>query len=112
MTWRKIKIELEAKLQAVQPTGIFSSGPSGKMEAKWYSDGERLKIKVRKLKLPNGSTPNAFVDEQNIGTITLESGQGNINTEGASVLPPLEMGQTVEIRYQDEAWLRGKLYRD
>ncbi len=112
MTFRIIKMELEAKLKSVQPTGFFSFSPSGKMEAKWYKDSERLKVKVFKIKLPDGSAVDVYVDEQKIGSITLEKGWGKIDTEGESVLPPLEKGQTVEIRYQDEALLRGQLYRD
>ena len=112
MGWRVIKLELEAKLKSVKPTGFFSSGPSGKLEAKWYDDGERLKVKIQNLKLPEQSVLDVFIDDQKIDSITIEGGRGKIDNEGASVLPPLERGQTVEIRYQGEALLGGTLYRD
>ncbi len=112
MTIRRIREQLEAKLKSIQPMGVFSSGPSGKMEATWYKESERLEVKVRKLKLPHYSTADVFIDDQNLGSISIEASKGKIDTEGPSILPPLEKGQTVEIRYQGKALLRGQLYRD
>ena len=112
MAWRTRKLQLEAQLKAVKPAGFFSSGPKGKMEATWYTDGERLEVRVRSLKLPDCSTLDVCVDDAKIASITTEAGRGEIDTEGESILPALEKGQTVEIRYQDEALLRGELYRD
>ena len=112
MGWRSRKLQLEAQLKSVKKTGFFSAGPSGKMEATWYTDGERLEVKARGLKLPDGSTLDVYADEDQIASLTIEAGRGKIDNEAESLLPPLEVGQTVEIRYQDEALLRGQLYRD
>ena len=99
-------------MESVQPTGFLKSGPSGKVEAKWYDDGERLKVKVQKVKLPEQSVLEVFAGDLEIGSITLEGGRGKIDNEGESILPDLKAGQIIEVRYQGEALLRGELYVD
>lgn len=112
MAIRHVKSELEAKLKAVKP-GFFSS-PSGKIERKSYEDGgERLKISLRKLKVPDRSTAIVTVDGQEIAQVELTNGSGRFDrkVEDES-LPTLSANQRVEVLIDGAAVLAGQLYID
>ena len=110
---RTVERELEAKLQPLK--GGFFSKPSGKLERKWYADNtERLKVLVRKLKVPDGARAMVTVAGESVAELEIQSGSGRVDLESSQVgeLPDFEVGQTVEISVGDQVYLSGLLYED
>ena len=109
---RSVRLELEAKLKSTG--GMFSSA-QGKLERKSYKDnGERLKISIKNLKVPDRSTAQVTANGKEISTILIENGKGRIDqrSEDSHELVILEAGQMIEVFVNGECVLTGKLYVD
>lgn len=113
MAIRHIKFQLEAKLKGTG--GGFFSKPAGKLERKSYEDsGERLKVRVRNLKVPDHSNAVVTADGLEVVTIEIMDGSGKYDEEFASAgaLPSLDVGQTIEVNVGGKLLLAGKLQVD
>jgi len=112
MTVRIIKRELEARLTG-KANSLFSK-PSGKIERKSYGDGgERLKVKVRNLRVPDQMVVVKAAG-QKIAEMPLSQGKACLDMESteANALPALEVGQAIEIEVGGAVVLSGTLYVD
>ena len=110
---RSVKLELEAKF--VPTGGGLFSRPSGKVERKSYADmGERLKISVRNLKVPDGTEAVVISNGVELARLTIESGSSRYDNESKdpSAFPPLNAGDIIEVAIDNEPVLSGKLYVD
>jgi hypothetical protein len=113
MAIRSVKYELEAKLTSSQG-GLFSR-PSGKLERKSYADmGERLKISIRNLKVPDKSTAGVTVDGVELARIQINNGSGRIDKEERDPdhFIKMQAGQYIEVKVDSVLLLRGQLYVD
>ena len=110
---RTVQRELEAKLVA-SSGGLFSK-PTGKLERKWYADGEqRLKISIRNLKVPDGTCARVAAAGKHIAELELKSGTGRLDMRGSGdgELPDLEAGEAVVVEIDGEPVLTGTLRHD
>ena len=113
MPIRSVKYELEAKLAST--SGGFFSKPSGKLERKSYDDmGERLKISLRNLKVPENSTAIVTADGVEIAQVQINNGSGRIDeeTRDPDAFVSLEPGQIIEVLVDSVALLSGQLLVD
>ena len=113
MSVRTVVFELEAKLKG-GAGGLFSK-PGGKLERKVYSDsGERLKISLRNLKVPDDSVAVVKADDLEIARLTIRKGAGRTDQEspGPGTLPQLEAGQDIAVEVNGSVILNGRLQLD
>jgi hypothetical protein len=118
MAWfqaRKVTRELEARL-IPPPTAIISGGkPRGKAERKWYGDGgERLKLRVSGLDLPDGTPVNLAIASRPVATLAVQSGRLKFDTEsqpGQSV-PDAREGETITVEQGGIILVSGRFNRD
>ena len=113
MVVRIVKFELEAKLTG-KTYGPLSK-PSGKVERKSYIDGgERLKISIRNLNVPDQSIATVKVNGNEIVQIILTNGSGRVDNEpvSQSFIPRLEAGHIVEVYVDGAQLLSGVLHVD
>ena len=96
-----------------------AAGPSpkasGKIERKTYGDGtERLKVKVRKLDVPDGRTATVTAGNVVLCEMEVTRGRGEFDREepAGGALPKLAAGQLVEVRVGEDVHLRGELCVD
>ena len=92
---RSVRLELETKLKSTG--GMFSSA-QGKLERKSYTDnGERLKISLKNLKVPDHTTAQVTADGKEIAAIPIENGKGRIDQRSEDSHEPatLEAGQVI-----------------
>ena len=113
MSVRTVKHELEAKLKS-SSGGLFSK-PSGKLERKTYDDfGERLKVSLRNLRVPDNSIAVVTADDVEIAQIQIHNGTGRIDHESRdpNAFPQLKAGQNIEVKVDATVVLVGELYVD
>ena len=113
MSLRRVKQELEAKLTG-GTSGLFSK-PSGKLERKSYANSaERLKVSLRDLEAPDGSTAIVTADGQEIARVPIQNGAGRLDHESRPPggLPKLKPDQLIEVSVNGSLVLSGKLYLD
>jgi len=113
MAIRRVLRELEARL--IPPAAAARSRANGKLERKEYGDGtERLKISVRGLDVPDGSTALVAVEGSPVTQFDIWRGAGRSDTQTAtpSALPEMRVGQVVEVQVAGEIRLSGTLRVD
>jgi hypothetical protein len=113
MTVRIVKHELESKLES--RTGGRFSKPNGKLERKTYDDfGERLKIVLRNLRVPDNSIAVVTVDDVEIARFPVHGGTGRFDKESrdSCAFVPMEAGQNIEVKVDAALVLTGKLCVD
>jgi len=113
MSIRSIRYELEAKLEG-RTGGLFSK-PIGKLERKSYGDGgERLKIWLRNLKVPDNSIAVVTAGGMEIAEVPIHDRAGRIDTESRDPndFPNLQADQSIEVHVGNVLILTGKLYKD
>lgn len=114
MAIRRVERELEAKLEPVLRDGEFASS-RGKLERKSYAGGsQRLKISLRKLSVPDGTTVQVQVDARPLASISIENGRGEFDRESKnqSDVPAMEVGETVTVLLEGTTVMSGALYED
>ena len=121
MSWfraRKVTRELEAKLM---PPSTASAGatprgmPHGKAERKWYGDGgERLKLRVRDLGLPDGTSVTLAIASRPVATLSVQTGRLKFDAEcppGQSV-PEARQGEIITVEQGGDILVSGKFHCD
>lgn len=80
MSTRTVKLELEAKLTS-GAGGLFSK-PGDTLERKTYEDfGQRFRISVRNLDVPENSTALVTAGSVEIARFPVQTGRGRLDTE-------------------------------
>ena len=113
MIVRTVKYELEARLKPIT-SGLYSKS-SGKLERKTYGDmTERLKITIRKLKVPDDTLAIVTANGSEIATLPIKNGAGKFDEESGQtgMIQELKVNQTVNVIINDEIVLQGILYED
>ena len=108
---RIVKSELEAKL--INTDGSMPDA-KGKLERKSYGSNERLKVKVRNLLCPDGTTASVLADLSEISNFQIINGKGKIDIESKDgfSIPQLILGQNIEIAINGQVALSGVLVND
>ena len=108
---RRVLHELEARL--IPPVAPAQPRAEGKLERKEYGDGtERLKISVRGLDVPDGSTALVAVEGSTVTQFDIWRGAGRADTRTVSALPEMRAGQVVEVQVAGAILLSGTLRVD
>jgi hypothetical protein len=118
MAWfqaRKITRELEARMTPPSTANTTGGKPGGKAERKWYGDGgERLKLHVSGLDLPDGTPVKLAIASRPVATLAVQRGRLKFDTEsppGQSV-PEAREGETIAVEQGGIILVSGRFNRD
>lgn len=108
---RIVKSELEVKL--INTDGSMPEA-KGKLERKSYGSNERLKISVRNLLCPDGTTVSVLADGSEISSFQIMNGKGktDIESKDGFSIPQLILGQKIEVSIIGQVVLSGVLVKD
>ena len=111
---RTAESEVEARLEPVQKDGDWAKA-HGKIERKTYKDGvHRLKVKVSRVPLPDGTKLQVLADERALVRLVLKNGRArhDAETRVADHIPALAAGENVRVTRDGKTVLEGSAYSD